>query len=194
MARPREFDAQEALERAMEVFWAKGYEATSLADLIAAMGISKSSFYDTFGSKHELFLAALDHYNETVASCHMRALMERSESARAGIAAVFDHQVALMTGNGERRGCFVANCAVEMAAHDPAAADRVCTGLARMEEAFLEAVARGQAAGEIPAGRDGRALARYLTSSLNGLIVMAKARPERTALQDIARIVLSALD
>ncbi|HEX9701827.1 MAG TPA: TetR/AcrR family transcriptional regulator, partial [Rhodospirillales bacterium] len=66
MPRPREFETSEALNQAMQVFWTKGYEATSLADLIGAMNLSKSSFYDTFGSKHEVFLAAIEHYKQTV--------------------------------------------------------------------------------------------------------------------------------
>ena len=68
MGRPREFNTEEALEKAMKVFWAQGYEAASLHDLTRAMAISKSSFYDTFGSKHDLFISAIKHYNKTVAS------------------------------------------------------------------------------------------------------------------------------
>ena len=194
MARPREFDTEEALDRATEVFWSKGYEATSLCDLIAAMGISKSSFYDTFGSKHELFLAALDHYNSGVAGRGAEALIAGAESARAGIAAIFDHHIGLMADQGDRRGCFLNNCAVEVASHDPAAAAKVSAGLGRMEAAFLEAVERGQAAGEISGRHSATALARYLTVSLNGLIVVAKAGRDRLALKEVARIALAALD
>ena len=120
MARPREFDTEEALEKALQVFWAKGYEAASLCDLIGAMGISKSSFYEAFGSKRDLFLATLDRYNEHEAGRHARDLIEGAESVRAGIAAVFERQIEVMAGQGDRRGCFLNNCAVEMAPHDPA--------------------------------------------------------------------------
>ena len=81
MARPREFDSDQALEKAMQVFWTKGYEATSLSDLLSAMGISKSSFYATFGSKHELFLATLDRYGETHGA-QLIALLKSNESPR----------------------------------------------------------------------------------------------------------------
>ncbi|MFQ5783221.1 MAG: TetR/AcrR family transcriptional regulator [Alphaproteobacteria bacterium] len=194
MARPREFDENEALARAMQVFWSKGYEATSLCDLIEAMGLSKSSFYDTFGSKHDLFLSAIDHYNETVASRRVAGVIADAENVRAGIARVFAGVVDDTAAGGERRGCFINNCAVELAPRDSAAAARVSAGFAHMETAFFEAVRQGQASGEIGAGRDARALARYLTSSLNGVIVMAKANADRAVLDDVVRVVLAALD
>lgn len=194
MARPREFDTEEALEKALGVFWAKGYEAASLCDLIAAMGISKSSFYEAFGSKRELFLATLDRYNEQEAGRRARDLIAGAETVKAGIAAVFEHQIEVMAGQGDRRGCFLNNCAVEMAPHDPAALSKVSAGLGLMEEAFLEAIERGQEAGEIPARHGAAALARYLTGALNGLIVLAKAGRDRLALKEVARIALAALD
>ena len=195
MARPREFDETEALDKAMRVFWAQGYDATSLTDLLGATGLSKSSLYETFGSKHELFLAALDHYNRTVTAKRVAAAIVAAPSPKAGIAAVFQGLINdMLKPDGDRRGCFVNNCAVEVAAHDAAAAARVCAGLDHLEAAFCAALRRAQAAGEIPAEHEARALARYLTSSLNGLTVMAKAKPRRAALEDVARIVLQALD
>jgi TetR/AcrR family transcriptional repressor of nem operon len=99
-----------------------------------------------------------------------------------------------MTRDGEKRGCFLNNCAVEVACSDPQAANRVATGLAKTEETFYCAVRRGQKLGEIAADKEPRALARYLTGTLNGLLVMGKANPDRRALQDVSRIALSALD
>lgn len=195
MARPREFDTTQALDRAMRVFWAQGFEATSLCDLLCAMGLSKSSLYETFGSKHELYLATLDHYNRTVTAKHVATAIGAHASPKAGIAAVFDGLIdSMVTSQGGCCGCFLNNSAVEVAPRDPAAARRVCDGLDQVESAFCEALGRARAAGEIPDHRDTQALARYLNSSLNGLMVMAKARPERGALEDVARIVLQALD
>jgi TetR/AcrR family transcriptional repressor of nem operon len=170
MARRREFDTEEALEQALQVFWTKGYEAASLCDLIEAMGISKSSFYDAFGSKHELFLTVLDRYNDKVAGCQAEQLIEAAGSAKAGIAAVFENLIARMVDGGDRRGCFLNNCAVEIAPHDPAAAAKVSVGLGRA------------------------ALARYLTGALNGLMVLAKGGRDRLALKEVAGIALAALD
>ena len=195
MARPREFDKTGALDRAMEVFWAQGYDATSLCDLLGAMGLSRSSLYETFGSKHELYLEALDHYNRNVTAKHVASVIAAHASPKAGIAAVFHGLIdSMIAAKGGRCGCFVSNAAVEVAPRDPAAARRVCDGLDHVEAAFCAALGRARAAGEIPDDRDTKALARYLNSSLNGLMVMAKARPERGALEDVARIVLQTLD
>ncbi len=194
MARPREFNAEDALEKAMQLFWAKGYEATSLQDLTAAMGLSKSSLYGTFGSKHELFLSAMDRYNETVAARRAAGVIDGAKDSRAGIAAVFAAFLDEMLGAGEKRGCFVNNSAVELAPHDAAVAARAAAGLAHLEEAFYGAVRQGQEAGDIARRRDARALARYLAASLNGLIVLAKTNPERAALEEVVGIVLAALD
>ena len=122
-------------------------------------------------------------------------MIAKAPSPKAGIAAVFHGTIDnMVTGDSGRRGCFIGNCAVEVAPHDPAAAAKVCNGLGHTEDAFFCAVTRAQETGEIAKTREARALARYLTSSLNGLIVMAKADPDREALTDVARIVLTALD
>ena len=193
MARPREFDTTEALNEAMQVFWTKGFEATSLNDLIGAMKLSKSSFYDTFGSKHEVFLAAIEHYKNTV-TARVSAVSELDAPARKLIGSLFERAVERMTEEDGRRGCFLNNCAVEVALHDPAAAKLIGGGFGIMEDTFFALVQRGQTEGEISADKDPRALARYLTSSLNGIMVMGKANPDREALSDIARIALTALD
>ncbi len=195
MARPREFDTTQALDQAMRVFWAQGFEATSLCDLLCAMGLSKSSLYETFGSKHELYLATLDHYNRTITTKHFATVIAAHESPKAGIAAVFQDLIdSMVKAEGGCCGCFLNNSAVEVALRDPAAARRVCDGLDQLESAFCEALCRARAAGEIPDHRDTQALARYLNCCLNGLMVMAKARPERGALEDVARIVLQAIE
>ena len=192
MGRPREFDPNEALEQALQVFWAKGYEAASLTDLTGAMGLSKSSLYETFGSKHELFLATIERYKATTGA-RLAALLDGEGPAREAIAAVFE-SVIEDASHGDTRGCFLGNCAAEVAASDPAAAERVRAGLAGLEDAFHAAIARGQAAGEIPAEHDARGLARYLTSSLNGLRLTAKANPDPASLRDVVRLVLAPLD
>jgi len=194
MARPREFNVDHALDQALQVFWSKGYEAASMRDLIGAMGISKSSFYDTFGSKHELFLSAIDRYNATVSACGLEAMIQESPSPKLGIENVLQSVIEAIVQKGEKRGCFLSNCAVEVACHDDDAAQRVAEGLSNTEETFYCAVKRGQKAGEIATDKEARAIARYLTGTLNGILVMGKANPDRKTLQDVARVALSVLD
>ena len=177
----------------MQVFWSKGYEATSLSDLIGAMKLSKSSFYDTFGSKHEVFLSAIEHYKKPV-SAQVSAVSSLDAPARKLIESLFERAVSRMTEEGGQRGCFLNNCAVEVALHDPAAAKLIGGGFGIMEDTFHALVERGQREGEIEPEKDARALARYLTSSLNGLMVVGKANPDSEALSDVARTALTVLD
>ncbi len=193
MARPREFDPTEALSQAMQVFWTRGYEATSLNDLLDAMGLSKSSFYDTFGSKHEVFLETIKHYKKTM-TAQFTGVAGLASPARKLIESLFDRAVSRMTEEGGQRGCYLNNCAVEIALHDPEAAKLVDGGIGLMEEAFFALVQRGQSEGDIAPEKDARALARFLNSSLNGLLVIGKANPDRDALADICKITLTSLD
>ncbi len=193
MARPREFDTTEALGKAMDVFWTKGYEATTLCDLLEAMGLSKSSFYDTFGSKHEVFLDTIEHYKKTM-TAQITGVARLESPARKLIDSLFDRAVSRITEEGGQRGCFLNNCAVEVALHDPQAAKLIGGGIGLMEDTFFLLVERGQREGDIASNKDARALARYLTSSLNGLLVIAKANPDPEGLADIARLSLATLD
>ncbi len=194
MARPREFDSTQALEKAMEVFWAKGYEATSLSDLIGAMGISKSSLYDVFGNKHELFLATLDHYCKTIAPRNIAAVLDGAPDAKSGIAALFSHFVEDLLCRGENCGCFASNTAVEVALIDPDARARVHAASLNLEDVICQVVEGGQAKGDITTRHDPRTLARHLANSLQGLMVTGKANPDRGVLEDISAMALSALD
>ncbi len=191
MARPREFNEDEALGRAMQVFWADGYDGSSLCQLTAAMGLSKSSLYDTFGSKHELFIAAVEHYKTTAQSGFVGTLTG-DLPAREAIETVFNDFVA--HASQDRLGCFLGNCAVEVSANDAEADACVRKGLAQVEDAFRASVRRGQDCGEIAGRYDDRALARYLTAGFQGLVVMSKAGASRKELQDVVRITLGALD
>lgn len=193
MARQKEFDQDVALDRAMTVFWSKGFEATSIEDLVARMGIQRGSLYGTFGSKRALFLAALDRYQRVVA----HELFDALRAPGSGIAAIrrfFCLKVEASLQRGRPLGCLVTNSAVELSRRDRGAAARVGGSLATLEAAFLQALERARGAGEIDASRDLRALARFLTSSAQGLSVMAKAFPERSVLEDVVNVILAALE
>jgi TetR/AcrR family transcriptional repressor of nem operon len=192
MARPREFNRDQVLERAMQVFWSKGYAATSMRDLTEAMGLSKSSLYDTFGSKHDLFLESIDFYRDNV-TVQVRSVAELEKPAMQVIAAVLGRAVDRILEPNGRRGCFLNNCAVEIGPVDDKAAERLRAGFGVMEETFLRLVRRAQLEGAISPTRDALSLARYLTSTVNGIMVIGKANPDRTVLDDIVHVAMASL-
>lgn len=193
MARTKEFEPERALERATDLFWTRGYEATSTRELLDAMGIGQGSFYGTFGDKRTLFLTVLDRYREAAEASTVSTL-EEAGSPREAVGAVLRDMVDVLAGQEEpRRGCLLANTAVELAPHDPEVGERISRYVARMEGAFEQAVRRSQAAGEIGTHHDARAVARFLVSSTLGLRVMAKTGADRRTLEDAARVALGAL-
>ncbi len=192
MPRPKEFDREHVLDRAMGVFWSKGYAATSIEDLVAHMGIQRGSLYGAFGDKRTLFLSALDRYQHVVA----RELVEALETPGSGMEAIrrfFRLRVEGSLDRSRPRGCMVTNSAVELSRSDRGAAAKVGDFLAKLEAAFLGALERARAGGELASTEDLRALARFLTSSAQGLSVMAKAVPDRKVLEDVVKIVLAVL-
>jgi TetR/AcrR family transcriptional regulator, transcriptional repressor for nem operon len=193
VARPRGFDESEALDRAMRTFWAKGYEATSLDDLCAATGLGRSSLYATFGDKRALFLRALDHY-ERASAARVEAALERPGPLRASVAAFVATLIDEIVAGPGRRGCFIGNTAAELARSDRVAATRVQRSLAHRERAFHKAIERAVERGELPRATDARALARFLTSGIQGLRLVGKANPDRAVLADIASVMLRCLD
>jgi TetR/AcrR family transcriptional repressor of nem operon len=190
--RPREFEREVVLDRAMRAFWSRGYEATSIQHLVERMGIQRGSLYGAFGDKRGLFLAAVEHYDR-VMTARLLATLDAPGSGLAAIRRFFRLKVALAQERGRPRGCLVTNTAAELASRDRATAGRIGAALGRIEAAFHRAVVRAQAAGEIDPTRDARALARFLTSSAQGLSVMTKASADRAALDDIVRITLEVL-
>ncbi len=190
MARPREFEHDVVLDRAMRVFWSRGYEAASIRHLVGRMGIQRGSLYETFGDKRALFFAAIDRYDRVV-TARLLATLDAPTSALDAIRAFFRLKVELSLEPGRPRGCLVTNSATELGSRDRGAASRVGAVLTKIEAAFHRALVRAQAAGEIDPTEDPRALARYLTSSAQGLSVMAKTFPDRAVLEDIVGVILA---
>ncbi len=193
MARPREFDADAALERAMQAFWAKGYKATSFDDLCTATGLSRSSLYAAFGGKRALLHRSLDRYQEQ-GTLRIAAALARPGPVREAIAGFANDLIEGIVQGPGRRGCFIGNCAAELARGDRSTAARVRRSLERVEGLFREALARGQSRGEIAASADTGSLARYLVASIQGLRLVGKVNPDRAALQGIAAVMLRCLD
>src|SRR5260370_15829395 len=193
MGRHKEFDREETLHKAMEVFWSRGYEAASIQDLVKHMGINRQSLYDTFGDKHALYLQALDRYRE-VESRKVFELMERPGSVKKSVRQLYEGVVKKALGDGQRRGCFMGNAMSELAGRCKETAARTCSNMAAAEGAFYHALLRGKKEGELKGLRDPRAVARFLNSSLQGLVLMAKTNQDRKTLEDVVKITLSVLD
>jgi TetR/AcrR family transcriptional repressor of nem operon len=193
MARQKEFDRDEVLHKAMEVFWARGYEGASIQDLVKHMGINRQSIYDTFGDKHALFLQALDRYRE-IESRKVFAQLDRPGSVKKNLRLLFEGMVEKALSEEGRRGCFVGNSISELAGRCKETATRTCNSVASAEKMFQMALQRGKEQGELPAVRDPRAVARFLYSSLQGLLLVAKATRDRKVLNDVVKVTLSVLD
>ena len=193
IGRPLAFDPDIALEAAMQLFWRQGYESSSLQELLSTMGLSKSSFYQTFKSKQTLFQRCIKHYRKTLTS-ELKTQLEKTGSGKAFINSLF-HNVANETcGPDARRGCLLMNTASEFAQSDPDIANLVNNSIEHFAEVFELAVKQAQQQGDIPADRDSRSLATYLVSSMSGLKNMVKAGADRKTVKQIADVILSALD
>ena len=193
MPRPREFNADAALNRALDVFWSKGYEATSVDDLCAITGLSRSSLYSTFGSKRDLLLRSVDRYVER-RTPDIAAILAQPMPVREAFAMLARQFIEQIVSGPGRRGCFLGNCAAELPRGDRAALARVRQGLAQTEATFRAALMRAVACGELPSDVDIRALARFLTAGFQGLRLIGKVNPGRAALEDVARTMLQCLD
>lgn len=192
MARTKEFDPEVALRAALELFWERGYEATSMADLVEHMGVARASIYATFGGKRALYLKALDRYGE-LADPGLLAGLSQPGPALPAVRALVERYAREAAGEGGRRGCFVVNTAVELAPHDPVAARRVQASWDFVEAALASALMRAQAQGELAEGRDPRALSRFLLVLMQGLRVMGKAGTEPDRLRDAVTQALAVL-
>ncbi len=191
MARPREFDEENALDRAMRVFWTQGYEGTSLHDLLEAMGLSKSSFYETFGSKRALFLRSLEHFDETQ-SLHAVAKLDADVPVKTIIAEMF--AVIIDRAVNQKHGCMFGRSAVELSNRDPVVRKRAAAGIRSVEDTFHKAVVRGKKSGELSKHCEARLLARSLTATFYGLQVMGNANVPQKVLKDVVSAALKELD
>lgn len=190
VGRPLEFDPDAALEAAMQQFWSKGYEHTSMQDLLDAMNLSKSSLYQAFGGKQSLFRRCVVRYADQVTE-RLRAALQAAPSGRRFIEA-FLHSVVKEVQ--QPRGCLVMNTASEFAQAEPEIAADVAQSVERFRAVLQAAVERAQQEGDIPLDRDPRLLASYLVSSMSGLKVQSKAGADAKTLKGIIAVILKALD
>jgi TetR/AcrR family transcriptional regulator, transcriptional repressor for nem operon len=191
MARPKEFDCEQALERATELFWAKGYQATSMQDLVEHLGVNRQSLYDTFGDKDALFLAALRRYGTRYHE-QIGLLLEAPRPARAVLADLLEGTIAWMT-SGSQRGCFFANCTTELGELSAAAREHLLLNRGDVEAQLTRLLEGAQQHGELGRHRTPAALAGYFANALAGLAASAKLGKSADELRAIAQVTLDAL-
>ncbi|MFO8037968.1 MAG: TetR/AcrR family transcriptional regulator [Sodalinema sp.] len=192
MARPKEFKRHDVLNQATLTFWRQGYEATSIRTLLEAMGIHRGSLYDTFGDKHSLFKASLEHYDRTVIA-HNFAPLQQPDASRGALVDFFKSVVDWSLNDGDRKGCLLVNTAAELASQDPDIAQQVAASFEKIEQTFAAVLWRSRQNGELTHSGEIHLLARYLLVNLQGLRITAKIQPNQPTLQDLADITLSTL-
>lgn len=189
MARPREFDIDQALDRAMGVFWEKGYEGTSLQDLLQAMKIARGSLYKAFEDKHSIYLAALDRYGQTEVESGIAFLCD--PTAGDGLARIRTMLEAVKSDKA-RRGCFMCNAALDRASADAEIGDKVSAMLHRLQDAIAVALKQSRRGMRWSAKRR-EATAAAILNTYMGLRVLSRAGYAPAALQPIIDHTLGAL-
>ncbi|MEX5635127.1 TetR/AcrR family transcriptional regulator [Parafrankia sp. FMc2] len=193
MGRTKEFDPDVMLERAMDLFWERGFEATSMADLVEHLGIGRASLYGTFGSKHDLYLAAMRRYLRGSEAGFVTALAQPGPALSA-VRAFVQSWVSEALADPDRRGCLIVNAAIELAPRDPEVARQVAVSWSVVETALLSSLLRAQAQGELAADKDAHEIANFLLVVMQGVRVVARAAPDAERLQAAARLALASLD
>jgi TetR/AcrR family transcriptional repressor of nem operon len=194
MSRPKEFNPDKALEKAMHIFWHKGYEATSMEDLLSAMDISRGSLYATFGDKRELFIKAMELYCTDGGVGGRVSILNEPGPALPLIRRFVDAMLDFGLSDPLRRGCLITNTVMELAPHHKDVAEKVTGRLRMLEEAFTRLLSRAKQEGELGKVKDPRALARVLVTMMQGTIVMIKAGTPAEVVKQTARAALAILD
>jgi len=174
VGRPREFDPEEVLEAAMSAFWKRGYEATSMADLIEVTGLHKGSLYQAFGDKHSLFVGALKRYLETMRR-NKTAALRTAATPLDGLVAVAHGMVDQADAEpGCPKGCMAINTLVELAPHDREVQKIMNDHIERMRDSIEEAVSNAQVAGQISTARSPKVVTSLMMTFLAGLSATMK--------------------
>ena len=193
MARAKEFNPEDALDKAMQVFWHKGYEATSVEDLLKAMDLNRGSLYDTFGDKRQLFLKVMDRYCTSFVGPKL-SLLEQPGPALPTLHRFINGMIEGGLADPQRRGCFISNTVMELSPHEEEIAGRLRRALKVVEDAFFKVLARAKEQGELKDDKDPRALARFLTTMMQGAVVMIKAGTSADVVKQTTETGLSILE
>lgn len=192
MARTKVFDEEAVLNKALYLFWDQGFNATSAQDLVDQLGISRSSLYDTYGDKFQLFKRALSQYRKNFGGT-MIEMIEKSDNAEQTLKDIFKYVVQESLQQKFSKGCFMVNSSIEMAPHNEAIAEIVNANMRDIEDALVLLIEKGQAMGQFSASHAARPLARFVFNTISGLRVASKSGAEKQVFDDVIKVTLAAL-
>ena len=190
MPRTKQFDRQEALDKAMNVFWEKGYNGASIQDLVEEMNINRSSMYDTFGEKHNLYKEALQAYKSKY-GINSRYL--KNKSPLEGIRLLIDDYVNSIVQDKHNKGCFILNSTAESSCHDGDVKAFLQTNLEEFGEMLVELLSNSQGAKEISSARSPEELSDFVIAALQGMRMMGRVTNDAEKLRRIADNILKSI-
>ncbi|WP_340390487.1 TetR/AcrR family transcriptional regulator [Paenibacillus sp. FSL E2-0151] len=190
MARSKEFEVNEVLDKAMKIFWEQGYEKTSMSDLVEHMGIHRRSIYDTFDDKHTLFLKAMDRYSGKI-SATLLAEIKASKTAVEALHKIFD--VMISEAEDTPSGCLIVNSAVELGTRDQEVDNRSLESFNEAERMFEQIIQWGQREGEFSSDHDAKEMAEYLHNISVGIRAMARTSTDKEKLNRIIHVTMKLL-
>ncbi|GAB2585195.1 TetR/AcrR family transcriptional regulator [Spirosoma areae] len=192
MARPKAFDEKVVLNQAVDLFCRRGYEATSVQDLVDELGINRASLYDTYGDKYALYRQALEQYRQ----CSQQTIYQLLDQSRPVIDLLHDFlegTVNDIISDSAQKGCFMVNAAIELAPHDTEIARLVAQNQQTMVDKFAELIERGQREGDITTRHPAGDLSQFIFNTVSGLRVLGKMQSPAATLQAIVGVVISSL-
>jgi TetR/AcrR family transcriptional regulator, transcriptional repressor for nem operon len=192
MPRVKNFDENAMVEKAKNLFHQKGYEATSMQDLVDTLGISRSSLYDTFGDKHQLYIKSLNNYCESNAYSLAKEA-ELTNNPLAFIESIFDITVEQSKKDMDKKGCYVVNAIIEFSDKDSDVKEVVDASNKVFEKMLEKLIIKGQELRQINKNKNPKQMARFLFNTIYGLRVSAKANVSQKELKDIVAMALSVL-
>ena len=192
MARQKEFEREEVLEKALEVFWCKGYNPTSFQTLTEGMCINRQSIYDTYGDKHTLYIEALNHYYGKTAAA-TSAHFAQNKSVKELLKTFIDQSICNASNEKKGRGCMMVNASSELMPQDKDVAEIVKRNFNHTTRVIQAVLERASEAGEIKKGTDLHVKAMFMVNTLQGLITMAKSFTDKKQLQAVADVAIEAV-
>lgn len=192
MARTKVFDEETVLNKAVNLFWKKGYNGTSAQDLVDELGISRSSLYDTYGDKYQLFKSSLLQYRKQFAGALIE-ISDKSDDFEKTLKDIFKYVVTESLQEKCSKGCFMVNSSVELAPHNSEIAEIVNANMQDVEDALFRLIKKGQEAGQFSNSHSPRSLARFIFNAISGLRVASKSGADKKVFDDIVKVTLSVL-